>query len=222
MIEWWSRRPLNQRLALLAFVLGVVAIPSTPARGPRLSIDGRQLSLKIQSGVDRVSPGTLARWIVEGRSDFRLVDLQTDQPSAGMPRIPTAEPIPLAGLLDAGFGHNEKILLVADDEMRAAQAWCLLQSAGYPGAAIVEGGLRGWREEVLYPRVDAVPAAQRETVIAMSRYFGGTPQSGGGDGSGSPMALPSVAAVPPGPVPNLPAGPGGGKKPAPAKKKEGC
>jgi rhodanese-related sulfurtransferase len=205
----------NQRLALLAFLLGLVAIAATPTRGGRVSMDGREMALLMQKGADRVDARTLASWIIQGRADFRLVDLREPAAFAAGPRIPGAENIPVSALTDAGLARDERILLVADDEARAAQAWFLMRGQGYRGVYIVKGGLRGWQDDVLYPRVDGLDAAERAKAESVSAHFGGAATTGQAAAVPPPAApVARAAAAPP---PTAPA-----KKAAPAKKREGC
>lgn len=217
MMQFLSRLSLNQRLALLAFVLGAVALAATPTLGGRVSIDSREMAQLMQSGADRVNARTLAGWIIEGRADMRLVDLRDPAAFAAGPRIPSAENIPVSVLVDAGLGRDERILLVSDDEARAAQAWFLLRTSGRTGVVVLRGGLRAWQEEVVYPRVDGLAAADRAKVEAVSAHFGGAPRIGSGEAA---VASPAAAAAAQAPPPSLAAA--GAKKSAPAKKREGC
>ncbi len=207
----------NQRLALLAFVLGLVAIAATPTLGPRVTIDSREMAQLMQKGVDRVDVRTLADWVIQSRADVRVIDIRDPAAFAAGPRVPSAENIPVASLADAGLGRDERIVLVSDDEAKAAQAWFLLQAEGYRGVAVVRGGLRAWQEEVVFPRVDGLDAAQRAKVEAVSAHFGGTPRTGSSAGAVEAAVPPPVAQAVAPPLP-----PAGAKKPGPAKKREGC
>jgi rhodanese-related sulfurtransferase len=219
MLKYLTNLTLNHRLALLAFVLGLGAIAATPARGGRVTVDSREMAWLAANGSGRVAARTLADWIIQGRSDFRLVDVRTPAAFAAGLQIPSAENIPLTALFDAGLGRGEKILLVGDDEVTVAQAWLLLQASGYTGASIVAGGLAAWRDQVVSPRVDGLDATTRARLEAVSAHFGGVPRIGGGADTPALSPAPGVAQAAPG-VPKLP--PAGGKKPAPAKKREGC
>jgi len=219
MLRVLSSLTLNQRLALLAFVLGLVAIAAAPARGGRVTFDSGDMARRAASGSGRVAARALADWIIQGRSDFRLVDIRTPEAFAAGPRIPTAENIPLDALFDAGLDRGEKILLVGDDQVAVAQAWLLLEASGYSGASVVDGGLAAWRDQVVYPRVDGADVSTRSRLAAVSAHFGGAPRTGGDADAPAAMAAPGVVQAAPG-VPRLP--PSGGKKPAPAKKREGC
>jgi rhodanese-related sulfurtransferase len=219
MLKFLTNLTLNQRLALLAFVLGLVAVAATPARGGRVTVDSRDMAWLAANGSDRVSARALADWIIQGRSDFRLVDVRTPGAFAAGPRIQSAENIPLTALFDAGLDRGEKIVLVGDDQVAVAQAWLLLEASGYTGASIVDGGLAAWRDQVVYPRVDGADPMTRARLEAVSGHFGGAPRMGGGADALAPPPASGVAQAAPG-VPKLP--PSGGKKPAPAKKREGC
>jgi rhodanese-related sulfurtransferase len=217
MFRFLRRLTTNQRLAALALLLGVVAIAARPARGGRSTIDSREMAALMARGVDRVQPRALAGWIIQGRADYRLIDLRDAAAFAAGVRIPSAENIPVSALPDAVLPPDERVLLVADDEARAAQAWFLLTAQGHRGVAIVRGGLRGWAEDVLYPNVDGTSAADRAALEAVSAHFGGAPRTGGGSGVAvTPPALAQAAAPPP--QPSAPSA----KKAAPAKKREGC
>jgi rhodanese-related sulfurtransferase len=219
MMQFLSKLSVNQRLAALAFLFGLGAIAATPARGGRVTVDSRDMAWLAANGSDRVAARALADWIIQGRSDFRLVDVRTAAAFAAGPRVQSAENIPLTALFDAGLDRGEKILLVGDDQVAVAQAWLLLEASGYAGASIVDGGLAAWRDQVVSPRVDGVDATTRARLEAVSEHFGGSPRTGGdADALAAPPA-PGVAQAAPG-VPKLPLA--GGKKAAPVKKREGC
>ena len=53
MPKWFSRLTLNQRLALLAFVLGLVAIAAVPTRQGTYSVSPHDMALIVQrNGVE--------------------------------------------------------------------------------------------------------------------------------------------------------------------------
>jgi rhodanese-related sulfurtransferase len=219
MFTFLTKLTLNQRLALLAFVLALAAIGATPTRGDRWSVDSRQMARLVANGSERVPVWTVADWIIQGRADFRLVDVRSPESFAAGSRIPTAENIPVAGLLDADLARDEKILLVGDDDVTVAQAWFLLEAAGYKGASIVDGGMRAWRDQVVYPRVDGADPTRRAKLEAVSAHFGGAPRIGGDASPQPPVSDGAVGQAAPA-VPKIPTATG--KKPGPAKKREGC
>jgi rhodanese-related sulfurtransferase len=217
MRQWVARMTLNQRLAGLAFVLGLVALAAAPYRGSAVMLDAKELAVVVQKELDHVAPLDLAAWIIEGRSDYRLVDIRTDAEFQRY-HIPTAENIPLAALADAGLGRQERIVLYSEGGIHAAQAWMLLKALGYRGVYILRGSLEGWKDEVLFPAVSAGPsgadAAREARLRQMSAYFGGTPSAGGtAQANAQAPAMPKV---------EPPSGASGASNVAAKKKKEGC
>lgn len=212
------RLTLNQGLAVLALALGTLALASQPHRGPFVKLDARELSLVVDNAVDHVTPAELAAWIVEGRADYRLIDIRTDTEFSAY-HIPTAENVPLSGLTEYPLLRTEKIVLYSEGGIHSAQAWMLLRAQGYDGVYMLFGGLDAWKDEVLFPTLtaDADPQqrAQFERAAAMAGFFGGQPRATDGVAEAtSPVDLPKLVAPPPSPGPATPV-----KK---KKKKEGC
>jgi hypothetical protein len=212
------RLTLNQKLAAVALALGAIALFSQPHRGPFVKLDARELALVVEEQVDHVTASELAAWIVEGRADYRLLDLRNELEYATY-HIPTAENVPLPGLADYPLQRNEKIVLYSEGGIHSAQAWMLLRAQGYDAVYMVLGGLEAWKEEVLFPSLPAGATAQQraqfERAAALAQFFGGQPRSGeAADASAPAVELPKLTAPPPTPGPATPVG----KK----KKKEGC
>lgn len=174
---------LNGKLALLIGLLGLMAvIAGNPYSGYSVNLDTKELSMIVQKEVDHVTPVELADWIIQGRSDYRLIDLR----SAGefsQYHIPTAENVPLSQLSDYGLARNEKVVLYSEGGIHSAQAWFLLQAEGFSGVYILRGGLDEWKDQVLYPAspptTDDAQAAAFEKMKEVSRHFGGAPRAAG-------------------------------------------
>lgn len=215
-----ARLTLNQKLALVAFVLGAVAIAATPYTGTKATVDTRALALEVATEADHVEPLDLASWIIAGRADYRLVDLRTDTEFAQY-HIPTAENVPLATLPGAGLGRNEKIVLYSDGGIHSVQAWLLLRASEYQTVYVLKGGLDEWKEQVLFPILTENPndfqRARDERLKSMAAFFGGQPRIGA---PGGPLALPMVSGAMP--TPSVAAPPSTGARPPVRKKKEGC
>jgi rhodanese-related sulfurtransferase len=225
------RRPsltLNQKLAAGALVLGAVALFSNPHRGPFVKLDTRELASIVEREADHVKPAELAAWIIEGRADYRLLDLRSEAEFATY-HIPTAENVPLSALADLPLQHNEKVVLYSEGGIHAAQAWLLMRAQGYTAVYTVLYGLDGWKDEVLFPVLpaDASPLqrARFEQIANVARFFGGQPRAGGpAEAAGSPEQPPLAAPAAPElprlapPAPGLASPVAGAKK----KKKEGC
>ena len=226
MVRWLSMLSLNQKLAVAAVVLGAVALAATPYPGGRVTLDARELALVVSREADHVEAPELAAWVVEGRGDYRLIDLRSEAEYA-LYHIPGAVNLPLAGLMDAGLGRQEKLVLYSDGGIHSAQAWMLLRAEGFRAVYMLKGGLEEWRDQVLWPVLADNPGpddrARDERRRMLSAYFGGQPRlassvaAGSAPAAGVPAGLPGVPRVA---VPKLP---GGVVPKAPVrKKKEGC
>jgi rhodanese-related sulfurtransferase len=223
---------LNQKLALLALTLGIGALFISPTRGGAVSIDPVEMAVIVQREVDHVSADDLADWIIQGRADYRLIDLRDEKAFAEY-HIPSAELLPITQLADAPLARNEKIVLYSDGGIHSAQAWFLLKARGYRGVYILLGGLDTWRDSVVFPVLAANPtpfqAERNAKLTARAAYFGGAPGVAStaataaegvppapiaGGAPAAPVAMPKIHA------PSAPAGAAAAA--APKKRREGC
>ena len=215
---WFLRLTLNQKLAAVALLLGAVALVASPYPGSKVTLDAKDLSLIVGSEADHVEAPELAAWIIEGRGDYRLIDLRSPARFDEY-HIPTAVNMPMSALTDAGFGRQEKLVIYSDGGIHSAQVWMLLRAQGYRSVYMVAGGLEDWKDRVLFPVVADTPTpaerARDARARSVSAFFGGQPRSAAAPGvaASSMPALPKVTAPP---------SPPGGAKPAAKKKKEGC
>ena len=220
MTRWLSNLTLNQRLGMLALALGAVAVFARVSPGETITLNAKELLTSVQRREDHVAPSELAAWIIEGRADYRLVDIRDPKAYAEY-HIPTAENVPLATLLDGLLGRTDKVVLYGEGGIHAAQAWTALKGRGYIHAYTLFEGLDAWKEEVLFPVMPRSPSpeeqARFEKAAQVAKFFGGQPRAAAAPGA-EPMALPAQAAAPVVAAPTLPAGAGGGPK----KKREGC
>ncbi|MEW6511688.1 MAG: rhodanese-like domain-containing protein [Bacteroidota bacterium] len=212
----FTKLTVNRALGLATLVLGFLALfLGDPGKGARATIDPSELALMVQREVDHVSPEQLADWIIAGRSDYRLVDLRREAEFAEY-HIPTAENIPLTGLDRSSLGRNETVLLYSEGGIHSAQAWFLLKARQHRSVYMLSGGLDGWKERVLFPRVTAdSSAASLEKLKHVSAFFGGSLRTGSGEAAAGPtliMPKPQISAPP--------VAPAGGT--TTKKKKEGC
>jgi len=206
--DWLARRSGNQRLALLAMLLGAGALAIGDVdSGGRVTLDTRELAAIVEGEVDHVTPEQLADWIVAGRADYRLIDLRAEEDFDAY-QIPGAERVAITGLLDAGLRRDERIVLYSEEGIHSAQAWMLLKAHRFPAAYILLGGLAGWQEHVLYPLEPPAeaPIAERAAfarAAEIARHFGGAPRTAAAAAAALPpptgadaMAPPTVASPP--------------------------
>jgi len=211
---------LNGKLALTAFALGFIALfAGTPYRGAHAVLNSKELSLTMATDADHVGVKTLADWIIQGKSDFRVVDVRNEAAYADY-HLPSAENIPVAALGESSLQHNEKIIVYAEEGARAAQAWMLLKAKGFKGVYMLRGGLEAWKDSVLFPRIPENPTPAQSVEFArireVSKFFGGTPQALAGDST----TTRTVVGMPRLTMPA--AQPAGGAGAPKKKKKEGC
>lgn len=214
-----SKLTLNQKLGGLAVALGALAVFANVAPGHTVTFDAKELLTGVERKEDHVTPAELAAWIVEGRADYRLVDIRDERAFAEY-HIPTAENVPLATVADGTLGRTEKLVLYGDGGIHAAQAWMVLKGRGYTSAYTLLEGLDAWKDEVLFPVMPQSPTPEQQTqferAAQVAKFFGGQPRAAAAQGS-RPVALPTQS-MPQVAPPNLPAGAG----PGPKKKREGC
>ncbi len=218
-----SRWGLQGKLALAALALGAVAMAGDPYGGGSVTIHPRELALEVHNEVDHVTARQLAGWIIEGKSDYRLIDLR-DAPAYAAYHVPGAENLPLTDL-PGDLARNEKIVLYSDGGIHSAQAWLLLKAQGYNASYILLGGLDEWNDAILNPTLpaNATPAqtAAFEKDRQVAAFFGGTPRiatAGTEPATLAPVASPAPPRVTAPAAPVAPSGPAPVKK----KKKEGC
>jgi rhodanese-related sulfurtransferase len=141
--------------AAAAIFLGVVlALATTIARGTGAGpINAPALVQTIVKEEDHVTPGELARWIIEKRTDYQLIDIRQPWQFDDY-HIPTAVNIPLPTLFgDAGLeklSRGKKIVLYGLGAGHAAQAQLLLSLKGYNAYSLREG-ISAWWDEVMTP-----------------------------------------------------------------------
>ena len=84
---------LNHKLGAIALGLGLLAIPAKVYQGRTVTVHEKELATAVAREEDHVTPSELAAWIVEGRKDYRLIDIR-DEKAYREYHIPTAESVP--------------------------------------------------------------------------------------------------------------------------------
>lgn len=206
---------IEKKLGFFTLLLGVVAlfIGGSP-ENYKVTVNAKELMLSSVKDNDKINVETLADWIIKGNADYSLVDLRNEK-EFGEYHIPNSFNIPINNLLNGDLLRNMKIILYSDDDVNAAQAWFLLKSDGYKGVYILNGGLKEWKNKILFPALASNATAEEishfEKMKEVSKFFGGTPQTGSEESVAPAVKMPTLAM--PAEAPS-----GGGKK----KKREGC
>jgi len=195
MKKFISNLSTPKKLAVVALLLGVIAVfAGSPYMGFKVKVNTKDLALSTVKNSDKVKPVELADWIIKGKADYTLVDLRSGE-QFNEYNIPTSINIPLPELPESDLLRNQKIILYADDDVNAAQAWFILKSKYFKGVYLLDGGLKKWQEEVLFPKL-AVNAskeeiAQFEKIKETSNYFGGSAQTDSTQVSETKVNLPT-------------------------------
>lgn len=179
MTKFFNQLNLNKKLALIAIILGITAlIIGSPTYDTKVSINPNELALMISKGADHIEVEELADWIIQGKMNYRLIDLR-DEKSFNEYHIPTAENVPLADLMNYPIERNEKIILYSDGGIHSSQAWFLLKSKGYKSSFFIIDGLDEWKDVILFPAAPSDSTTESLTkfnkIKEVSKFFGGTP-----------------------------------------------
>lgn len=161
-------------LAAVAAVLGTLALG---AGDPYLAggSDPAAPDVRFETAIG------VARMIRDGRPGVRVIDLRADSLFDAY-HVPGAERAGPAELASSIWSPDETILLYAEDEETAIAAARGLERRGLQQVGVLRGGLLSWIDQIVQPRLTALPptatpaeqAARREQ-LELSRYFGGTP-----------------------------------------------
>ncbi len=196
-------------LAGLAILLGVVAlIIGNPIKTKSTGTDNIEITAQkvADNQVGSLKVQELADWLIEGRRDYKLVDLRNADEYAKF-YLPGAMNLPINEFSKDYFLKTDKVVLYSDNDKDAADAWLILKNAGYYAVYVIYDGVGKWQREVLFPKrpPNASPEELREfnKRAEIALYLGGKPYG----------YTPGVAPVKT--APPAPAAPAG----APAKKK---
>jgi rhodanese-related sulfurtransferase len=183
---------------LLAVTLALAgAIAQGTSAGP---VNAVAVAQAASDEKDHVTPGELARWILEKRQDYQLIDIREPWRYDDY-HIPTAVNIPFTQLFtDAGLkqlSREKKIVLYGYGAGHAAEGQLLLSMKGYNAYSVREGIVQWW-EEIMTPlsvRSDSPsPAGYREAKQLREQFLGGAAKP-------STSAAPAEAVPPPPPTP---------------------
>jgi len=185
--------------AAVIFLGVVLATATTIVRGTGAGpVNASAVVQSIVKEEDHVPASQLARWLIEKRTDFQLIDIRESWQFDDY-HIPAAVNIPLAQLFDEAnlkkLSREKKIVLYGLGTGRAAQAQLLLSMKGY-NAYSVPDGIAGWWNDVITPTSlrseDQTPAGYLQAKQLREYFLGSTPA---GVTTVTPLPLPP--AVPP-------------------------
>jgi uncharacterized protein len=167
-------RTVGLGLGAAAILLGVGAVMAGDPSAER----GLASVGAAAADVPTVEPVALAERIRAREAGLRVLDVQSETESAPY-RIPTAVPV-MADTIDR-IARGGTIVVYGSEPAPAARLALSLRSRG-DDAAVLDGGVGAWVDEVLEPKLYAgATAADTQAyrrVVPISRYFGGVPRAG--------------------------------------------
>lgn len=122
---------------------------------------------------DRVSAHELATWLVEGKGDFKLIDVRMPA-DFEKGSIADAENVPLAELVSAesiaALPADRKVIVFSNGSENAAKATVLLRLSGI-NAHLLTGGYNAWQQTILNPEISAEALDGESLEVAEQRAY---------------------------------------------------
>jgi rhodanese-related sulfurtransferase len=122
---------------------------------------------------DRESVEDLASWLIEGRGDFKLVDVRTPEDFASG-SIADAENIPIALIVSqdvlARLPKDRMIIVYSNGSENAAKAAVLLRLSGID-AHLLAGGYNAWHTRILNPDISAEELDGESLQVSAQRAY---------------------------------------------------
>ena len=174
----------NQDLLILGAIIIIIAVSLFMLSGRGLNkyvFDSAELANEISKNKDQISPNNLSEWIIEGKADYKLIDIRMPEEFAAG-SIKGAVNIPLAKILERKTMNSElpehkKNIIFSNGDSHANQAWLILKAAG-KNVYVLEGGYNYWNKLVLNPQLPSTTPSDDEVLQykkakGVADYFGG-------------------------------------------------
>ena len=122
---------------------------------------------------DRESVEDLAGWLIEGRGDFKLIDVRAPEDfESGS--IGDAQNIPIAQIADPDILQSlptDRMLLVySNGSENAAKATVILRLEGFD-AHLLAGGYNAWHQRILNPDISAEELGGESLQVSKQRAY---------------------------------------------------
>lgn len=122
---------------------------------------------------DRVGAHELATWLIEGKDDFKLIDVRMPA-DFEKGSIGDAENIPLAELVSdaviSALPTDRKVIVYSNGSENAAKATVMLRLSGI-NAHLLTGGYNAWQEKILNPDISAEALDGESLDVAEQRAY---------------------------------------------------
>jgi len=193
-MRFLSKLTLNQRLGALGLALGALAVFANVAPGHTVTLNAKELLTSVERQEDHVTPAELAAWIIEGRNDYRLVDVRNEKASPSTTSRPRRTSPSHRHRRHARPDRQDRPLRRRWDPRRAGVDGP--EGPRLPARLHPARGPRRLKDDVLFPVVPQSPTAEQqaqfERAAQVAKFFGGQPRAAAAPGS-EPMALPTQA-----------------------------
>ncbi|MCP4146709.1 MAG: rhodanese-like domain-containing protein [bacterium] len=165
---------------VIALVLGVMMLFLPTQDASTYRFQPEELAKQITENQDQLDPGTLSQWIIEGRRDYRLIDIRSEK-EFNTGHIKGAENIPMEELLKKStideLTDEKLMVLYSNGSSHAGQAWLVMKTAGFD-SYVLEGGFNYWNKIILNPKAPTGEVSDDEILryssqLAIKSYFGG-------------------------------------------------
>ena len=163
---------LRKNLVLTFLVFSVVSMAAcSPSDGLEASL--AQVAHAAARQDDRVSVEELAGWLIEGRGDFKLIDVRSAE-DYDKGRIAEADNIPIAQLVSAdvldGLPTDRMVVLYSNGSENAAKGTVMLRLSGID-AHLLAGGFNAWHQRILNPDISAQVLDGESLQVAAQRAY---------------------------------------------------
>ena len=200
MLKIYAALPPRKRMGILAIILGIfAAFIGNPQDNTTASVNIKELSMTAGGNVNSVTVQELSNWIIQGKMDYRLIDLRKEADFDEY-NIPSSECVSMSSLTKSELMRNEKLILYSDDDIVASQAWFILKSDGYKSVSILKRGMEAWKSEIVFPSCNCGEHSTAELKqlhdkkAEVAKFFGGALQTDGGSNSKVKKDLPKLKA----------------------------
>jgi rhodanese-related sulfurtransferase len=128
--------------------------------------------------IDYIESSQLAEWLMEKKADLIVFDVRTVAEFNDY-HIPSARDITILENHVETIPLDQTIVIYSENNVSAIERWLELKHYGYEKVYLLEGGIRSWVEEILFPDLSnqsGLGEAAIEKINKTSLYFGGKPK----------------------------------------------
>ncbi len=160
---------------ILKATLFSLAVASVAACGPSNESEVSLINIAQAAARhdDRESVEDLANWLIEGRGDFKLIDVRTSEDFENG-SIGDAENIPIAQIVTqdvlSRLPTDRMVIVYSNGSENAAKATVLLRLSGID-AHLLTGGYNAWHERILNPDISAEELDGESLQVSAQRAF---------------------------------------------------